>query len=321
MTVSRVINNHPNVSDETRKKVEEAIKKLNYHPSELAQSLARKKTNIIGLVVYNESEAHPYFFHEIINGVINGASKLGYDVLIFAQNEKKEYSRRIIMSHLVDGVVYMGVNINNDDIIQTHKENFPYVVIGRRRINDINLKFVAPNYIEGVEKATQYLIDFGHKRIGFIGASINFEPNYDKLVGYQNALYKNQIFYDPNLVYEKCLSQREGYDAMKKLIKKRPTAVIVDNTYATIGAVLAIRDEGLSIPEDISVIGFDDNQELNKEFYDLFDLEMTVLRIPKLKLGEAAAQALISQIENNMIDGNKLIPLEFVIKKSCKKLE
>jgi DNA-binding LacI/PurR family transcriptional regulator len=318
MTVSRVINNPQQVSEKTRRKVEDAIKQLKYYPNALAQSLVRKKTNILGLVMYLEEEVHPSFYHEIMNGVQSGASALGYDLLIFSQY--RNYDERIIRSRLVDGVVFMGVHLNAEDIRRVHDVKFPYILIGKREINDIKPYFIAPDYIEGLKKATNYLIQLGHSRIAFIGASKKHEPDYDKLVGYQQALYTNQILYNPELVFEHSTTQRDGYNAMKKLLQQKPTAVIVNNTNSTIGAITAIRDEGLRIPDDISIIGFDDNQELNKQFSHLIDLKVTRLKIPKLQLGERATKLAISLIDGNEIEKEHFMALDFLVGDSCRSI-
>ncbi|CAM3815627.1 LacI family DNA-binding transcriptional regulator [Cytobacillus oceanisediminis] len=320
MTVSRVVNNSGKVSDKTRQKVLKAIKELNYQPNLIARSLARKKTNILGLVVYSEKGVHPAFYNEIINGVQQGASELGYDLLIFANSEKQSYSDRITHSSFVDGVIFMGVKINQNDIKNVHEKGFPYVFVGKREIEGINPYFISPDYIKGTKMATEYLIELGHTRIGLIGQSRMIEPDYDKLLGYQEALYKHNLVYNPQLVFEESQTQLDGYNAMKELLKQKPTAVIINNTYSTIGATTAIKEEGLRIPDDISVIGFDDNQELNEQFNDFIGLELSTIRIPKIDLGRQAAKMTISLLEGNDVSQANFIDLQFIKNSSCKKL-
>ncbi|WHY33963.1 LacI family DNA-binding transcriptional regulator [Cytobacillus firmus] len=320
MTVSRVINNSGNVSEKTRQKVLKAIKELNYQPNLIARSLARKKTNILGLVVYTDKGVHPAFYNEIINGVQKGASELGYDLLVFANREDQSYSDRITHSSFVDGVIFMGIKINQHDIRNVHEKGFPYVFIGKREIEGIQPYFISPDYVKGTRMAAEHLIELGHTKIGFIGQSRIIEPDYDKLLGYQEALFKHHVVYNPQLVFEESQTQLDGYNAMKELLKQKPTAVIINNTYATIGATTAIKEAGLQIPEDISVIGFDDNQELNEQFNDFIGLELSTIRIPKVELGREAARMAISLLEGNETPKANFIDLHFMKNSSCKKL-
>lgn len=320
MTVSRVINNKGNVSATTRDKVMKAIQQLNYEPNVIARSLARKSTNIIGLAIYGEEESHPNFFHEIIMGVKNGAAKLGYDLMIFSHHQDQDYGKRIVRSGLVDAVILMGSKINIHDVNYLHTEGFPYVLIGRRDIPDSNPYFVAPDYFSGTKKAAEYLIQLGHKQISFIGAAQNFEPDYDKFLGYKTALEENQIVFNSQLVSERGYSPRDGYDAMMELLTHRPTAVIVNNTNCTLGAVMAIRESGLRIPEDISIIGIDDNQELNQQFSNLVGLEIDTLKLPKLEMGTIATRLAVTVLEAKQVEKENFLDLEFSIRNSCRKL-
>ncbi|WP_413305770.1 LacI family DNA-binding transcriptional regulator [Bacillus sp. 1P10SD] len=317
MTVSRVVNNSGTVSEKTKQKVLSAIKELNYQPNVIARSLAKRKTNILGLVVYKEKGVHPEFHNEIINGVQAGASELGYDLLVFAHNEEESYSSRIIQSSLVDGVVFMGISPNNADLLAVHNSQFPYIYIGKREVEGVEPFFLSPDYIAGTEKATDYLISQGHTRIGFIGQSRKIEPDRDKLHGYQKALFKHHVVYNPNLVFEESQSQLDGYKAMMELLQHKPSAVVMNNTYTTLGAITAIKEAGLKIPEDISVIGFDDNQELNQQFNDFIGLELTALQIPKLELGKQAAKLAVSIITGEEVPKENYMDLVFLQKNSC----
>lgn len=320
MTVSRVINNSGKVSEKTRQKVLSAIKEVDYQPNMIARSLARKKTNILGLVIYNEFGIHPTFYNEIINGVQTGASLLGYDLLIFAQNEEQSYRNRVVHSSLVDGVIFMGVHVNEEDIKAVHDKGFPYVFVGKREVKGIEPYFISPNYIEGTKKATEHLINNGHQKIAFIGQSDVIEPDFDKYSGYKNALMQAGVEYDQKLVSKDSQSQSDGYEAMKEILKHKPTAVILNNTYTTLGAITAIQEEGLNIPDDISVIGFDDNQELNQQFNDFTGLDLTSLQIPKLELGKQAAELTISLVEGNELPKVNFLDLLFLQGKSCRSL-
>ncbi|MDZ5471462.1 LacI family DNA-binding transcriptional regulator [Bacillus sp. 31A1R] len=320
MTVSRVINNSGKVSEKTKQKVLDAIKEIDYQPNMIARSLARKKTNILGLVIYSEEGVHPTFYNEIMNGVQSGASELGYDLLIFAQNDEQSYRNRIIRSSLVDGVIFMGIHVNEDDIRSVHEKGFPYVFVGKREVKGIEPYYISPNYIEGTKVATNYLIEQGHQKIGFIGQSKKIAPDYDKFLGYKQGLKEHGITYNEKLVSEQSQSQADGYNAMKEMLKHKPTAVMLNNTYTTLGAITAIKEEGLVIPDDISVIGFDDNQELNQQFNDFIGLDLTSLQIPKLELGKQAAKLTISLVEGNEHPKANYLDLVFLQKNSCQKL-
>ncbi|MCA5961905.1 LacI family transcriptional regulator [Blautia sp. RD014234] len=176
MTVSRVINTPDKVSKETREKVLKAIEECHYYPNSFARGLASNKKYIIGIVIYDSYRTRHNMFYEMINGIERVASKFQYNIMLFSYVEGEDYANRIVESGMVDGVIFMGVTMNYKDIKYLDKIGFPYVVIGKRNIEDVDPYTLVLDYREAFQRATQYLIDSGYKEIGFVGVARDFDP-------------------------------------------------------------------------------------------------------------------------------------------------
>ena len=312
MTVSRVINKKSGFSEETKRKVEEAIQFYDYHPNPIAKSLATSRSNIIGLIIYSSIEDNSVFFYEIMLGVQLELNKRGYDLLLYSQLNEK-HVEKVLKSRLVEGVILMG-NINPKDIEMLKNNNMPYVVVGRREIEGINVEYVSPQYVDGVKEGINYLISLGHKEIGFIGAARTFEPDYDKLLGYQTALFENSIPYNPAFVKEVADSKQEAYLALKNLIELNVSAVFLSSSNCIAGGYEAIKELGLNVPEDLSVVGLISGSTIASHISD----ELTQIIIPKKKIGKAAASKLLATIDKEYELQNMPIKLEFTVKNTCK---
>jgi DNA-binding LacI/PurR family transcriptional regulator len=325
MTVSRVINQNGYVSEETRSKVLRVLEGSNYRRNGLARSLKRQRTDTIGLVLGDIS--NPYAT-ELARSVRNVATAHGYNLFICISEHSAEEdiaAFEALASHSVDGIlVATRANKAGDENLQSIVEhNIPVVVIGRDFYHE-KVDSVAADNLRGGFEATQHLLDLGHERIGFIGTILSHEVKLKRLQGYLNALNKYQIKIDERLITGRqdtigdapgYSTEEIGYEGMKRLLSlpNRPTAVFARNDFTAIGAMSAIKEAGLSIPEDVAIVGFDDIPLAVHTSPPL-----TTIRQPMRLQGQLAAELLLRRIEDKEVQLREehILDCELIIRES-----
>ncbi len=260
-TVSRVINNPDSVNVETRSKVEKAIKQLNFKPSRVAQRLRVKdgQRKLIGLVV---PDIQNPFYVEVVRGVEDKAYANNYALLMcnFAQDEKKEkLYLEIMRSESVDGLIVAPVHERDEEVKKLVKSGLPIVCVDRS-LSDVDVDVVLVDNEKGTYEAIKYLICLGHKRIGFVGGLPTIPTTQQRRSGFERALRENKIKVNEKLLKYGDSKHESGKTLIKELLqmKNPPTAVFTGNNLITLGALEAIHEMGLNIPNDISILGFDD---------------------------------------------------------------
>lgn len=321
MTVSRVINNPDKVSKETREKVLKAIDECHYYPNSFARGLASNKKYIIGIVIYDSYRTRHNMFYEMINGIERIASKFQYNIMLFSYVEGEDYANRIVESGMVDGVIFMGVTMNYNDIKYLDKIGFPYVVIGKRNIEDIEPYTLVLDYREAFQRATQYLIDSGYKEIGFVGVARDFEPDLDKLLGYQSAFYENGLLCNPeNIVYFDGL-HKNGLEAIEKLYDRGIHVMILTDGRRVQEVLDFACERNLTIPADLILCIFDNEKmDVNStlRFSALIDKEIQY-SVPQIEpnnfnAGQEAAKFLFSLIKGENCGSKKVnVALDFIL--------
>lgn len=317
-TVSRVLNNSDHISPETRKKVLDAIEKLNYKPHAFARGLAKQKTNILSIIVPFFTG---YFYIELLKGIQKSVTKFEYDLVLYnveKNNRLNSVLDKVLNSKLVDGVILISMSLSDKYAIEFNKQNLPIVLV------DSYHPGVDSFFIEnkkGAYIATKHLIDLGHKRVGMIDAQLKSTPAKIRLEGYKAALKDRGITFDSKYLVisdsdEKSdgFSREAGYSAMKRLLmlgEDRPTAVFISSDIQAVGAMKAIREEKLTIPDDIAIIGFDDI-----EFSEAIGL--STMRQPMFEMGEMAVDILLKRISGQIssLFHKKYIP-ELIIRETC----
>jgi DNA-binding LacI/PurR family transcriptional regulator len=304
MTVSRVINRNGYVSEETRQKVLQAAKELNYRRNGLARNLKRQRTETVGLVLGDI--ANPYST-ELAHAIREKLLAAGFNLFIcISEHSAKEdiIAFESLSNHNVDGIIVATrSNLAGDDYLRKIVDsNLPVVVVGRDFQHPAVDSVAADNLTGGFE-ATQHLIDLGHTRIGFIGASFNGRSGLKRLQGYFKALEQHHIEVDERLVTGRkeavsevpgYSTEKMGYEGMRRLLSlpNRPTAVFARNDFTAIGAMTAIKESGLRIPEDIAIVGFDDIPLAVHTSPPL-----TTVRQPMRLQGQMAAEMLLRRID------------------------
>jgi len=290
-TVSRVVNDSSHkVNSITKKNVLRAIRELDYRPNALAKGLLKKKTMTIGIIIPDIS--NPYYA-EIVRGIQDMADQFGYAIILL--NTDRDQDR--IIRHIyflreksADGIIFSGGIIHAAKVLSALKElRERVVVIGRHRVD---FPAVLIDNVGGAAKATQHLIGLSHKRIGFIGGPDKSPSARDRLSGYKNTLTQSSCPIDKNLVKKGDLTPRSGYLLAKELLQgEQLTAIFAANDQMAFGAIRAAKEFGWRVPEDISVVGFD-----NIPFSSYFDPSLTTVEIPMYHIGAAAMEMLVNLI-------------------------
>ena len=259
-TVSHVINESRYVSDELKKRVYEAMDELDYQLNLLASGLRGGETKTIGLIIPDISNQ---FFSEISRRIEDNGLKYGYSLIICNTDDDDKKEKRyidILLSKQVDGLIFISAGDETDSLIKPISKGIP-IVVADRFIEKPNINTVTVDNFNGGYQATKYLLDLGHKRIGLISGPETVLSSYDRCEGYKKGLLDAHLPVDSSIIAHGDFRYQSGVKAMEKLLKAdapRPTAVFSCNDMMALGAIRAANDHGLKIPEDISIVGFDD---------------------------------------------------------------
>ncbi len=316
-TVSRVINDHPRISERTRNKVLFAIKKLGYTPDAIARGLKLKKTYTLGVLIPDITNP---FFAEIARGVEDAANKNGFNVILCNTDDKLKKERTyldILKERRVDGLILGTAHIKDKSILELEKKKFPYILISRN-IEKLSKNCIIIDDVKGGIMATEYLIKLGHRRIAHITGPLKTRSALNRLKGYKLTLKEYEIEYKDELVGEGDFRIKGGYQVMKRFLKltEPPTAIFAANDLLALGAMQTIQKKNFHIPEDFSVIGFNDIK-LASFIYP----PLTTIRQPMLEMGASSVKMLIKIIEEGEFNQRKLmLKPELIIRESCKKI-
>jgi DNA-binding LacI/PurR family transcriptional regulator len=302
-TVSRVINNFPGIKEETRKRVEDVIREVNYIPSAAARSLVRRRSNIIGALIYNITQP---FWGNYISGIEDGVAPTDYG-LFFANSKKhqtfwdyqKAYKGNLknLVSHGVDGVIMTLLNdLEKEDIDFLESVNIPYIVM-QNCLDDTRIVSVNVDNVQGGYDATNYLIGLGHQSIGHITGLLTSGIGKARLQGFSQAMEQAGLQVSPDNIVNGGHSFKDGYWGMKQLMTHTtpPTAVFFASDESAFGGIYAAREMNIRVPEDVSVIGFDGIR-------DTFDHAaylpiLTTMEQPTHEMGKIAAEIMVAWLE------------------------
>ncbi|MGZ4031123.1 MAG: LacI family DNA-binding transcriptional regulator [Tumebacillaceae bacterium] len=320
-TVSRVISNHPRISEKTKREVRQAMEELGYHPNILARSLAKKTSDTIGVLIPSTTEEffmNP-FFPELLRGITDVAKREGFDLLLSTSDSGKEdvnSLNRMIHGKRIDGVLLLSSRMQ-DPLMQVLRENpFPATLIGRPQ-DDLPIAWVNNDNVLACYQATRHLIELGHKRIGFLAGNEGLTVTSDRLAGYTQALEEAGLPNERRLMAFSPFVEQSGYLGMMRLLAlpDRPTAVVCSDDLLAFGAMRAAGELGYRIPEDIAVVGFN-----NVRLTEMSNPSLTSVDVHIYELGTTAAELLIEQIRNpeeEQGEQSAIIDTELVIRHSC----
>jgi LacI family transcriptional regulator len=315
-TVSRALNGYADVRPETRERIMRLARELDYTPGAAARSLVTQRSHVIG-VVLDTGEGHPDlqhpFFHEVMVGLKNQIGASGFDLLLFASEHPgngygpHSYLKRCL-HHNVDGVVLMGVDADDPEVQRVTRSDMPTVGV------DVGLTGSATTYVvsdnaAGGQRAVRHFHELGHRRIATITGLLDKLPGADRLRGYRQEVQDLGLAYRDDYVAYGDFYTESGRRAMEQLLAlpERPTAVFAASDMMALGAIRAAAEAGLSVPADISVVGFDDIQ-----LADHMNPPLTTLRQDKAGLGAAAGSAIARLAGGEPANGPVVLPVELV---------
>ena len=313
-TVSRVINKSARVSYQTKKKVREAIDKLDYSPNANARHLRRSETKLIGLVI---PDIWNPFFGGIVKGVEDLARDNDYNVVLFNTSGLLARERKcinVLKDRRVDGMIYMGKTYDQQRIDLLANCDFPIVIISREE-NEIDYPTVNIDNYQAAYDMTNYLIETGYQNIAFIsGPEEDTTASLKRAKGYKQALTDNGLQFNSDLLVNGDFTLKSGYQGIEEILEQTSNldAVFAANDEMAVGAMRQIREQGHSIPDDIAVAGFD-----NISLVDYVEPRLTTVVQPVYELGQAGINALLKLIQGKELeDDNIVLDYDIVVRES-----
>jgi LacI family transcriptional regulator len=315
-TVSRVINDNSEVADETRHHVQQVIKELGYQPSVVARSLVRGKSNTIGVVIPLSARyifSH-LFFSEVLRGIAEVLADHSLDLLVHLGQDNTPYVE-LYLQRRVDGLIMMSIPVDDLNLEGLLESAAPCVFTCRILDEHNSTNWVDVDFLGGIAQSVEHLLDLGHERIGLLAGRSNLVSVHLRVEGYRQALDKRQISVLDGLVLYDEFSFAAGQRLVNKLMgqDEPPTGIICGDDMMALGAIQGLRDMGYTVPEDVSVIGFDDIV-----LAKFSTPTLTTVRQDAYNKGHVAAKTLVSLMSTSPCPEPTqiILPTELVIRDS-----
>jgi len=317
-TVSRIVNDaSEHYNEKTKKRIVQIIEKLNYQPNAVARSLRRRKTCTIGFVVPGLQP----FFAEVLEGVQSVAREKGYSIVLcntdYDPKQEEAYVANLLEGR-VDGVIFTSGVMQDEHILRLKEEGIPIVLI-EKFMQSSDIPAVVIDNLSAAKKGVKHLLSLGHRKIGYISAPLELVPLRERFEGYKRALLESQVPYDSSVVYiEKTIKKedlRSGYKIMKKILQQGnfPRAFFIVSDTLAIGAIKAIKDFGMKVPDDIAIVGFDDI-----DIASFSDPPLTTMVQPKHQMGVKGMEMLIKAMSGVKLRKKEIrMDVEIAVRGSC----
>ncbi|SDI47827.1 LacI family DNA-binding transcriptional regulator [Alteribacillus bidgolensis] len=313
-TVSRVINNYPHVSKEKRELVEKAMKELSYTPSPTARRMRGQVTTTIGVIIPRITNP---FFSYLVNAIEQTAYKNGHQVIIFQSNENKEKEidfLNLLKTNQVDGVIMTAIE-NDWEVVRSFQEFGP-ILLCNEYLNNADVPTVRLDQIKGAYIGTKHLLEKGHTKIAYCtgGLFAVDGKDCDRNQGFQKAMQEGGLTVNPPWVFVNKHTMEDGKAVMRQILdmKERPTAVFTGSDEVAGGIIVEAKESGLNIPEDIAVIGFDD-----QPLAELVAPKLTTIRQPVNDMGQKAVQIMIKMLNHEKLEQMEYeLPIELICRQS-----
>ena len=315
-TVSRVVNNHPNVSEKRRKHIQKIIDETGYQPNLAARSLVSQRTQLLGLVI--PRSVHGFFtdpyFPRLVEGITQACNQYGYTLslsLFYSEEDEREFFPRMTRKGLMDGIIVQATGLG-ERLSEVSQWNVPYIFAGRP-VGISGVSYIDVDNIQGAYNAVAHLAQLGYKKIATVTGALNTTAGIDRLEGYRQALSDRGLELGDHLISDGEFSEFGAYFSTKRLLQHQPDAIFCASDAMAIGVMKALRNEGLLVPDDIALVGFDDLLPAT-----LTAPQLTTVRQPVRKFGFKATETLIDIIENGPQPPRRIIfDTELVIRGSC----
>ncbi len=316
-TVSRVINGEPNVRDSVRTRVQKVIASTGFHPNAAARTLASQRSWMLGLVLPRgvSSFFTDPFFPRLTQGIAQACNQYNYTLglfLVATQEDEDKIFPRISRKGFLDGILLQSGQFGDQLIEKLAGSNLPLVVVGRPHRSE-RVSYVDVDNINGAYNGVNHLIRLGYQRIGTITGPTNTSVGLDRKAGYLKALTDRGRIIDESLIVESDFTETNGYYAMQQILPARPDAIFTASDAIAFGAMRAVREAGLRIPEDVAFVGYDD-----LPIATLPNIQLTTVRQPINQFGFNAVEVLIDLIDNGIDPPRRIImDTELVIRQTC----
>ena len=318
-TVSRVVNGHPNVREDVRKRVWQVINQTGYQPHAAARSLVTRRTHVIGAII-PEAVMTLFvdpFFPLLLCGITETCNDRGYYLMLSLFNgpatEEELYRRQVHGGHL-DGVIVASARMDDRLIPTLLDDAVPFILVGRH--SDSRARCVDVDNVGASRMAVEHLIRLGHTRIATITGPLSISSGEDRLVGYRQALEAHRIPVEESWIVEGDFTESSGVMGMQRLLSASPTAVFAASDVMAIGALKALREADVQVPEEVALVGFDDIPVAAA-----LEPALTTVRQPIERLGSMAADLLLNLLENppeTPAPADRIIlPAKLIVRDSC----
>jgi LacI family transcriptional regulator len=316
-TVSRVVNDNPHVRDNVRRKVLDVIDRTGYRPHVAARTLASQRSLMLGLVVPRGVRTFftdPYFLH-LTQGLVEACNDYNYTLGLFlagAHEEEDKIIPRVSRPGFLDGILIQSGARGDQLIPQLVGANLPLVVVGRP-FDRIEVSYIDVDNVDAARNAVMHLIRLGYERIATVAGPGRLTAGLDRVQGYRRALRDRGRAVNPDLIAEADFTEAGGYDAMQRLLPHKPDAVFAASDIMAVGAMRAVRDAGLRIPDDVAIVGFDDISLATKP-----EPPLTTVHQPVQQFGRSAIELLLDLIENGIHPPRRVVMVtELMVRESC----
>jgi LacI family transcriptional regulator len=320
-TISRALNKSGYVSEETQRRIDEAVAELGYRPNWLARSLKGKPSHLIGLIV---PEVSSLYDNMIIQAVFNQLHAHNYGLMLCMNNEEVETDLnylKILQEKRVDGIIYVHpLNGNNSAFVRELAHGgMPIVELNRQREKDL-LDAVLADNVQGAYQITKYLLGLGHRRIGLVMGETELTTGENRLTGYRFALNDEGVAYDPDLVQIGSFSPQHGEEGTKRLLElgQPPTAILAGSNRILMGVLVVLAEQGLVVPDDISVAAFNDT-----EWLSIWQPPITTVDIATEEMAQLAVDLLLRHMaapDKKAKPRTYLLSASLITRKSCRAL-
>lgn len=311
-TISRYINNTTLLAEETAQRVQAAMNELNFAPHPVARSLATKRTNNIGLVVNGIGGD---FFTPLLEGVIATTEAENYNLLIFSSNRSKRHNPRLLSPMYTDGLLVFLDSVEDEDLITLHHSEQPIVLIHRSSPEGIQIPMVTIENKAASNGLVSHLIEIHQRKsIVYLRGPYNNEDAYWREVGYRKALESHGIPVDERLIAPGNFDRYTSQESIRDLLRAgmQFDAVFTGDDDAAIGVLTALKEASILVPEQVSVVGFDDQR-----LTPFINPPLTTVHAPTDLVGSTAAQQLLKLIRHESVEPEILLPTELILRHSC----
>lgn len=314
-TVSRALNDHPRISQKAKNKIIETAREVGYQPSLIARGFREKKSYLIGLIIYDLKNP---FHAAVTRSILEEAQYEGYQVIIRSTRDLPSGVAEAIEDMKrasVDGIIITASRLDEKSLENLIKEKFPVVQVMRRLAKDTGVQIITDGAY-GIHMLVTHLLRIGHRKIAMIGGPDDLSTSKTRYEGYYQALQENNVPIDENLVLKgDAFSYDTGYKLCKTLLRRRPQpdAIVCADDHIAFGAMQVIDEAGLSIPEDIAIVGFDDDEMSAHP-----RIQLTSIKYDMAQLSRPAVKSILEQIDGR-IPTHKLIKIvpQLVVRMTC----